>query len=254
MDEWNFTDPKLDERLIVALDMPSRRRALRLLRDAGDSIRFVKIGYELFIAEGMGFVRKLTRMGYRVFLDLKMRDIETTVYRAVRQIAASDVSMLTADGSPTVVRAAKKARDDMKATHLQIIAVTALSDASVRLLFNVDSSRSSDADKFEQDIRHYVQFHADQAVRAGADGLVVSGENIALVRGHHPDVPIVAPGIRNIEDCVMDDHNQTLSSYDAIRDGATYLVVGRPIRRKKDPRVAVKRIVADIARGLENRV
>ena len=228
-------------RLIVALDVDERGQALRLVDRLGGAVAFYKVGWQLFIGEGFAFVRELKERGKRVFLDLKLDDIEATVRSAVGNMKES-VDFLTLHGTGATVRAARAGRADR--AHPRFLMVTALSS------IDTPDVRSALADP-SLDIDDYAVAKAGAALDAGCDGLIASGRSIRRLRSafRERNFVVVAPGIRPHGEGA-DDHKRSLTPMEAVRDGADYLVVGRPIRNAPDPAASAARIAEDIARGL----
>ena len=228
-------------RLIVALDVDERGPALRLVDRLGDAVSFYKVGWQLFIGAGFPLVRELKDRGKRIFLDLKMDDIEATVRAAVANMK-ENADFLTIHGTAATVRAARAGRGSR--AHPRFLMVTALS--------SIDSQdlRSSFANP-ALDIDDYATAKAADALDAGCDGLIASGTSIRRLRAAFPDrgFVVVAPGIRP-EGEGTDDHKRSLTPTEAVRDGADYLVVGRPVRNAPDPAASAARIADGIARGL----
>ena len=229
------------DRLIVALDFDGRDPALGLVDRLGDLVSFYKVGWQLFIGAGFPLVRELGERGKRVFLDLKMDDIEATVEAAVRNMK-DEVELLTIHGTGATVRAARAGRADR--TRPRFLMVTALS--------SVDSAdlRTTSAHP-GLDIDDYAIEKAGDALDAGCDGLIASGSSVRRLRAAFPgrDFLVVVPGIRPAG-AGSDDHKRTLTPTEAIRGGADCLVVGRPVRNAPDPAASVARIVDEIAGGL----
>jgi len=231
------------DRLIVALDVDATERALDIVRELDGLVSFFKVGYQLFITEGLTFVRRLIDGNKRVFLDLKMDDVEETIRRAVANIAATKVEFLTIHGSGATVRAAREGRGGRKEPRL----------LSVTLLSSLDANDLKDLFASSKlTVESYVEWRAKQALDCGCDGLIASGETIGLLRGLYPSAIIVAPGIRPA-DSSRDDHKRVLSPGDAIRAGADYLVVGRPIRNASNPRNAAEKILQEMEQGFQDR-
>ena len=227
--------PKTADRLIVALDVDTTKKALDIIEDLNGLVSFFKVGYQLFIAEGLTFVRRLIERNNRVFLDLKMDDVEETIRRAVANIAASEVEFLTIHGSGATVRAAREPR---------LLSVTLLSSLDANDLKDLfaDSKLT---------VESYVKWRAKQAIDNGCEGLIASGETIGMLRKLYPSAIIVAPGIRPA-DSSRDDHKRALSPDDAIRAGADYLVVGRPIRNSSNPRNAAEKIIEEMEQAFQD--
>jgi len=234
--------PKAADRLIVALDVDTTKKALDIIEDLNGLVSFFKVGYQLFIAEGLTFVRRLIERNNRVFLDLKMDDVEETIRRAVANIAASEVEFLTIHGSGATVRAARDGRGAREKPKL----------LSVTLLSSLDANDLKDlfADS-KLTVESYVKWRAKQAIDNGCEGLIASGETIGMLRKLYPSAIIVAPGIRPA-DSSRDDHKRALSPDDAIRAGADYLVVGRPIRNSSNPRNAAEKIIEEMEQAFQD--
>ncbi len=234
--------PKTADRLIVALDVDTTKKALDIIEDLNGLVSFFKVGYQLFIGEGLTFVRRLIEGNNRVFLDLKMDDVEETIRRAVANIAASEVEFLTIHGSGATVRAARDGRGAREKPKL----------LSVTLLSSLDANDLKDlfADS-KLTVESYVKWRAKQAIDNGCEGLIASGETIGMLRKLYPSAIIVAPGIRPA-DSSRDDHKRALSPDDAIRAGADYLVVGRPIRNSSNPRNAAEKIIEEMEQAFQD--
>ncbi len=225
------------DRLIVALDFDSVAQARELVAQIGDAVSFYKIGLVLFMSAGPGFVQEMLAQGKRIFLDLKMADIDQTVRRAVQNIPAG-VELTTIYGGNATIKAACQGKGD---TGLAVLGVTWLSS------MGAGERRDNSSEK---DLCQYIETYADEALAAGADGLVASGSYVAALRARYKDratAPIiVVPGIRP-EGAAADEHQRTLSPKAAIKAGADFLVVGRPIRQAPDPRLAAQQIIEEIS-------
>jgi len=213
------------DKLIVALDVPTAADALSLVGVLGDTVSFYKVGMQLYFAEGNALVKELIARKKRVFLDLKINDIPETVALAVGSLARLGVDYLTLFTNEKQIVAARKVVDDLKSP-LKLLNVTVLtSDAS-----------SIDA----------VELRAQVSLGAGADGLICSGQETAVLRVKHGSGPIIVnPGIRPAGGDVNDQFRVVTPAM-AIQAGATNIVVGRPITKAKDPRAAAEAIVAEI--------
>ncbi len=224
--------------LILALDLETRQEALAMLDRLGDSLKWVKIGLQLFTAYGPDFVREIADRGYKVFLDLKLHDIPNTVAKAVQSIATLPVELLTlhACGGGEMLEWANKARADY-APNLNLLAVTVLTsmdEAQLRSL-NVNSTP-------EAQVLHL----ADITLKAGIQGLVCSSLELAPLRarfGHDPI--IVTPGIRPAGSAT-DEQKRIMTPAAAAAAGSSYIVVGRPILKAEDPAAAARSIQADL--------
>jgi orotidine-5'-phosphate decarboxylase len=224
------------DRLIVALDFPEVAAAEALVQRLGAGVTFYKIGLELAMAGGLDLARRLSGAGKRVFLDMKLLDIENTVERATRAAAATGATFLTVHAHDSkTLRAAVAGK---AGTGLRVLGVTVLTNLDL-------------ADLAEQGID---EAPADVAVRraqlaraAGCDGIVASGQEAARVRAALGlNVVIVTPGIR-APGGAAGDQARVATPQSAIAAGADYLVVGRPITQAADPALAV----AEFLRAIE---
>jgi orotidine-5'-phosphate decarboxylase len=224
------------KRLIIALDVPTGAQARDLVEDLGDTVSFYKVGLELFTGEdGFAMVDWLTRRGKEVFVDLKFFDVPATVARAVSQLRGRQVSFATVHGNDAMMRAAAEA-----AGEVGILAVTVLT--------SLDAADMRDLG-FDCDIPALVRSRAQRAVALGCVGVVASGQEAAMLRKTlGGDGLIVTPGIRPARQ--DDDQKRTVTPTQALRDGADYLVVGRPVRDADNPRQAARNIQDEIASAL----
>ena len=226
------------DQLLIALDVDSGARATVLTDQLRDVAGGFKIGSQLFTAEGPAIVRRVTESGARVFLDLKYHDIPNTVAGAVRIAADLGVWMLTVHtaGGTDMLRAAKEAAGGDAGP--RIVGVTVLTSFDETALQRLGISRG---------IAGQVDELAGLAQEAGIDGVVASPLEIKRIRGRCGGrFTVVTPGIRNPSSDAPDDQRRTLSAADAIRAGADYLVVGRPIIAAPDPRAAAVEIAKQI--------
>ncbi|MGH8270919.1 MAG: orotidine-5'-phosphate decarboxylase [Gammaproteobacteria bacterium] len=230
--------PAARERLIFALDVPSIAEAEALVERLDDAVAFYKLGLELFTAgDAPGFVRRLKGAGKRVFVDLKLFDVPATVARAVARLAALEVDFLTVHGNQAMMEAAAAAKGASR-----VLAVTALT--------SLDEGDLADLG-FQCDVTGLVASRARRALEAGLDGVIASGREAQALRAElGPRLLVVTPGIRPVANREEDDQKRVMSPAEAIRAGADYLVVGRPIRDADDPRAAAAAIVAEIAAAL----
>jgi orotidine-5'-phosphate decarboxylase len=218
------------ERLIVALDVPTAKEARALADKLGDTVRFYKIGLELFTAEGyFELLSWLTARGNKVFADLKLYDIPETVRRAVANLRSSGATFLTVHGHRSVMEAAAREKGGMK-----ILAVTVLTSFDQRDLEGLGT------------VEQVVLARAKGAVETGCDGVISSGLEAKVLKKEFKDrLLIVTPGIR--PKAAGDDQKRTVDVAQAFANGADYIVVGRPIRDAADPRRAAEAIQATIA-------
>lgn len=244
----NTNTPSAAERLIVALDFNDAREALCLVDRLEDAVTFYKVGLELFITAGPDFVQELQRRGHKVFLDLKIDDVVETITRAVRQIAAMGVDLMTILGGPATMKAAVAGRGD--ARFPRILSVTMLTSLGQDDLEQMGLMGRPGA-PFNT-VEEYVLWRAKTALENGCDGLISSGTNARALRRQHPSALIVTPGIRPAG-ASLNEHKRPYTPHDSISDGADYLVVGRPIRDAANPAEAAREIIADIERALADR-
>jgi orotidine-5'-phosphate decarboxylase len=228
------------ERLIVALDVPDIPAARALVGTLGDSVGFYKIGLELFMAPGFfDFLGWLRGQKKKVFVDLKFFDIPETVARAVSALSERGADFCTVHGNQAIMEAAANA----KSNGLRVLAVTALT--------SLDRGDLDDLG-FSCDVGALVLSRARRALAAGCDGVVSSGLEVAKLKKEIGGKLIcVTPGIRPIDNKSESDQKRVMTPAAAIKAGADYIVVGRPIRDAKDPRAAAEAIQADIAAALK---
>lgn len=226
-----------DDRLIVALDVPNALAGLQLAETLGDAVSFYKIGLGMLTGGGLALANELKQEhGKRVFLDMKLFDIGATVEAAVRGLAQYDLDFLTVHGDPHVVRAAK---EGAAGKPLKILAVTILTSLDRA---DLDASLIKPGD-----IRDIVLERAVNALEAGADGLIASPQEAAMIRAL-PQAKgrlIVTPGVRPAG-ADLGDQKRIATPGAAIRDGADHIVVGRPIWKAADPKAAAQAILAEL--------
>jgi orotidine-5'-phosphate decarboxylase len=227
------------DRIIVALDVPTVAAAFKLVDRLGDAVSFYKVGAPLFTRGGPDVVRELKKRGKRIFLDLKYHDIPNTVARAVEAAAALDVDLLTvhATGGAAMLRAAREAAGDAGP---RVLAVTILTS------FGIDDAEQVWGKQLNS-LREEVARLAALAAEAGADGVVASPlEAEAIKRRHGANFLVVTPGIRLPGDAIG-DQVRTATPGEAVRAGADFVVVGRPVTAASDPKAVVIRMHEDIA-------
>jgi orotidine-5'-phosphate decarboxylase len=225
------------DKIIVALDVPTKRQALELVEKLRDQVSFFKVGLQLYTTEGPEIVRAVVAAGAKVFLDLKLYDIPNTVARAVESASNLGVRMLTIhlSGGGEIIRAAIAAR----ASNMLLLGVTVLTSAREETLREVGV-----ADKVDDQVLRLAKL----GVEAGIDGVVVSPHEIKMLRREFGDkIKIVTPGIRP-PGAEVGDQKRTMTPREAFDAGADFLVIGRPIVAQSNPREAAKRILEDIAR------
>jgi len=225
---------EMKDRLIVGLDVPTLAEAERAVSELGDTIDFYKIGYQLVFAGGLGFAGELVQAGKKVFLDMKLLDIDNTVSKGVENIARMGVSMLTLHAYPKAMQAAVAAAEG---SNLSLLGVTVLT--------SMDEQDLRDAG-YDTDPRTLVLKRAIQARDAGMGGVVCSAAEAALIRDAvGPDLAVVTPGIRPAG-AAAGDQKRVVSPADAIRAGASHLVVARPIVGAADRKAAAQAILAEM--------
>ena len=223
------------DRLIVALDVADAAAARSLVGQLGDSVTFYKIGLELFMAGGyFELLEWLTGQGKKVFVDLKFFDVPETVRSAVRALAGSGATFATVHGNQAIMEAAVRDKGALK-----ILAVTVLT--------SLDRGDLDDLG-FACDVEKLVLSRARRALQAGVDGIVSSGLEAPMIRRElGQKLLVVTPGIRPVENKPADDQKRTVDVAQAFRNGADYIVIGRPIRQAPDPRAAAEAVQATIA-------
>ena len=226
-------DPR--QRLIVALDVSSIAEAESLVARLGDSVAFYKIGYQLGFAGGLDFARALTDTGKQVFVDMKLHDIGNTVAQGVKSIAKLGATFLTVHAYPQTMHAAVDARGGSKLRILAVTVLTSYNDADLA------------AAGYDFTVPELVAERAAQARDVGVDGVVCSAAEAEMLRPSlGPGMVLVTPGIRPAT-ADTDDQKRVMTPAAAIRAGADYLVVGRPVIAASDPKAAADAIVAEIA-------
>lgn len=226
------------EKLIVGLDVPTVSEAEAIVRTLDDDILFYKIGYQLAFAGGLEFARDLAADGKKIFLDMKLLDIDNTVASGVENIVKMGMSMLTLHAYPKAMRAAVAAA---KGSDLCLLGVTVLT--------SMDEQDVIDAG-YEYDPHTLVLRRAEQALAAGMGGIVCSAEESAAVRKIiGPDMALVTPGIRPAGSD-KGDQKRVMTPTDAIKAGSSHLVVARPIVKAADPKLAARQILDEMTAAL----
>ena len=227
----------MDDRLIVALDVRNALAGLELADRLGDAVSFYKIGLGMLTGGGLALANELkAEHGKRIFLDLKLFDIGATIEAAVRGLAQYDLDLLTVHGDPHVVRAAK---EGAAGKPLKILAVT--------ILTSLDRDDLDAALIRPGAIPDLVAERAARAFDAGADGVIASPREAALIRAL-PEAAgrlIVTPGVRPAG-AALGDQKRVETPAAAIAAGADHIVVGRPIWQAVDPRAAAQAIIAEL--------
>lgn len=226
-----------DDRLIVAMDVPNAIDGLKMAEQLGDAINFYKIGLGMLTGGGLALANELkAEFGKRIFLDMKLFDIGATVEHAVRGLAQFDLDFLTVHGDPHVVHAAK---EGSAGKELKILAVT--------ILTSLDRTDLDGALIKSGLIADLVVERAGKAFDAGADGVIASPQEAALIRAL-PEAKgklIVTPGVRPAG-AALGDQKRVATPAQAVANGADHVVVGRPIWKAPSPRAAALAILAEL--------
>lgn len=233
MPDKNIPD---NERLIFAMDLPDCERARQLAEELGDSVIFYKLGLELMMSGGyFELLDWMLARDKKVFADLKFFDIPATVGSAVRQLKNRGASFVTVHGNQSIMEAAAENKGD----ELKVLAVTVLT--------SLDRGDLDDLG-FDCTVEELVLSRAKRALEAGCDGVISSGLEVGKLREYiDAKLIVVTPGIRPVDNKPVGDQKRVVSVEQAFRNGADYIVVGRPIRDAESPRVAAESIQAIIA-------
>ena len=247
----NTSSKDAADKLIFALDASNYEEALSWVELLSGYVGMFKIGKELFTAVGPEIIKSIKEKGQKVFLDLKFHDIPNTVARAAEAAVNLGVDMFNvhASGGGQMIKeavfATRACADKLGKDRPVVLAVTVLTS-----LNNDDLTEIG----FQKDTSQLVLHLAKLAKQSGASGVVASAQDIAMLRKNLGDkFIIVTPGIRSATETKKDDQKRTLSAYEAIKTGADYIVVGRPIRAAVDPLDACRKIVQEIDAGLTAR-
>ncbi|HTW52012.1 MAG TPA: orotidine-5'-phosphate decarboxylase [Stellaceae bacterium] len=231
---------RMEDRLIVALDLPSVDEARAIVSRLDGIVSFYKVGLWLIFAPGFeAFLDDLLKSGCNVFLDAKMFDIGETVRRGIERVAERGVSFVTVHGDGDIIRAAVEGRGAAALKLLVVPALTSLNERGLRELGHTGT------------VADLIAERAKFALDCGVDGIIASPQdnpNAVRERLNTERLLVVTPGVR-LAGAALDDHKRSGTPAQAIADGADYLVVGRPIVQGKDPAAMAKRIVADMKSG-----
>ena len=222
------------DRLIVGLDVADIRQAEKLVQELGDTVGFYKIGYQLLFAGGLEFARELKAANKKVFLDMKLLDIDNTIASAVENIVKLGVDMLTVHAYPKAMRAAVEAAKGSNLCLLGVTVLTSMDDADLK------------AAGYSDDAKTLVLKRAKDARLAGMGGIVASAAEAQALRNViGPDMALVTPGIRP-KGADKGDQKRVMSPKEAIQAGASHLVVARPIVKADNPLQAAKLILTEM--------
>ena len=225
----------VNERLIMALDLPSIEQAQKLVEELGDSVVFYKVGMELFMCgDYFGFIEWLKQRNKKVFVDLKFFDVPATVGRAIAALSQKGVDLATIHGNDAIMEAAAAHKGDLK-----VLAVTALT--------SLDRGDLDDLG-FQCDVRELVLSRAKRALAIGCDGIVSSGLEVSMLREQLDNkLLVITPGVRPVDNREDDDQKRVVTVEAAFQNGADYIVVGRPIRDAANPKAMAEAMQAQIA-------
>ncbi|MBP2159942.1 MULTISPECIES: orotidine-5'-phosphate decarboxylase [Asticcacaulis] len=225
---------KADDRMILALDEPDLDSARALVKTLGDSVSYYKIGLTLLAQGGLDLARELKDQGKLIFQDWKLHDIGAQVEGAAKAACSGACDLLTVHAEPQVMRAAVKGRGNGSTKIIGVTVMTSLSQADL------------DEMGYGTALAELVMLRVDQAVECGLDGVVASPHEAAMIRARVPeDFLIVTPGVRP-EGSDVNDQQRIATPQDAFLNGASHVVVGRPITRVADPVAAAQSILAAI--------
>ncbi len=236
------------DRLIVALDFPDLKSAMSMVESLTPEVSFFKVGLELFTAEGAAAVKAIKAAGGRVFLDLKLHDIPNTVARTAAVLAGLGVDMFNVHAAggrammkaaaEAVAKATAEAREAAAGSGCQVIAVTVLT--------SLDDAALRDEVGLARPLPEVVAGWCGLALQSGLQGVVASAQEAAMLRARFgPAAVLVTPGIRPAGEG-MQDHSRVVTPAKALKNGSTYIVVGRPITAAGQPREAARRIIAEM--------
>lgn len=226
------------EKLIVALDYWNIEDARKLVQDLDDEVSFYKIGLGLQLVGGNEFAKELVAEGKRVFLDYKYYDIEETVQRAVAQAAELKITFLTVHGVASIMKAAVAGRGN---SDMKVLGVTVLTSMDAEDIKEMG---------FECSVEDLVVARAKRALEVGVDGVIASALEVAELRKQTSNkLMIVSPGIRP-SGGARHDQKRVATPFEAMRAGADYLVLGRPIYAADNPKAAAQAIIQEMADAL----
>lgn len=227
------------DHLIIPLDVPTTNEAGALVDQLGADVDFYKIGHQLAFAGGLDFANELLQDGKRIFLDMKLLDIDNTIEKGIENIVRMGVQMTTIHAYPKAMRSAVKAAAGSDLCLLGVTVLTSMDDADLG------------AAGYSGDAESLVKRRAADASEAGMGGVVASAMEAKQIREVvRPDMAIVTPGIRP-QGSDAGDQKRVMTPAKAIRAGATHLVVGRPITQAEDPAAAARQVLDEIRSALD---
>ncbi len=232
-----------DKRLIVALDVSAMSRVRQLVEELGDSVSYYKVGMELFYSVGSEVITYLKEQGKDIFLDLKLHDIPNTVANGLAALTTLGASMLNihASGGLAMMKAASQA----VANKAEMLGIQRPRLIAVTILTSIDNAEWTNL-RYSTDIPGQVVNLARLAQTAGIDGVVASPQEAAMIRAAcGNDFIIVTPGVRP-QGAAVNDQSRIATPAGALKNGASQLVVGRPITAAADPRAAAAAILAEM--------
>ena len=224
-------DIPLNERIIFALDVSTREKAKQYVKTLEPYTRFFKVGLQLFLAEGFEIIEWILKRDLKVFADLKLFDVPETVRLAVRALTDRGVTFATVHGNDAILKAAVEAAQGVQV--LAVTVLTSLDEADIRDL------------GFNCSVQDLVLSRARRALEIGCSGVISSGLEAPILRKElGENFLVVVPGIRPVKN--VDDQKRTVDVAKAFKNGADYIVVGRPIRDASDPVAVIKTMQAQI--------
>lgn len=231
------------EKIIVALDVPTREKALALVEKLYNDVGAFKIGMQLYNAEGPSIVQDIQKLGGKVFIDLKLHDIPNTVAEATKVLTGLQAFIMTlhaAGGKKMLAAAAQAAAESVPESGRKPLVV------AVTVLTSLSQQEFTEEIGIDRPIAEQVVSWAKLAQAAGLDGVVASPQEIAVIRQScGKDFVIITPGIRPLW-AAANDQSRIMTPKQAVEAGADYLVIGRPITAQPDQAEAARRIVAEI--------
>lgn len=229
------------DRLMMGLDVPSVEQARALVKATAGDVGVYKIGMELQFAGGLELARELAAEGHKIFLDVKLHDIDNTILRAVKNVAKMGVTFMTLHAYPKTMRAAVQSLKEEGIDNLCLLGVTVLTS------MDEDDLKAAG---YAGTISDVVAARAKDAVAAKMGGIVCAAtEALEMKKILKDQLVMVTPGIRPAGSAAG-DQKRVMTPGDAIRAGSDYLVVGRPLNQADDPHAVAKAIVADIDAAL----